>query len=124
MAQCTSRFALLAAAAAFLAGCGSAGPHLTRSDAAPLIALTHAIAGETACAQARDIGRLQARTIALVNAHRVPSALQDSLMSGVNALTAQAPLCLPPVPASTPSPLSPQNQGHGHGHHGKHGEGD
>ena len=124
MALRTSRFVLLAAASAFLAGCGSAGPHLTRSDAAPLIALTHAIAGETACAQARDIGRLQARTIALVNAHRVPSALQDSLMSGVNALTAQAPLCLPPVPASTPSPLSPQNQGHGHGHHGKHGEGD
>jgi hypothetical protein len=115
-----SRVALLAVAALLLAGCGSSAPRFQHADAAQLLVLTRAIPGEGACAQARDIKRLQARAIALVNARRVPSRLQDSLMSGVNALTEQAPVCLPSVPAATPTP--PQAPGNGHGHHGKHGK--
>ena len=49
--------------------------------------------GHGACAQARDIRRLRSRTTALINAHRVPAALQEPLSSGVNALI--EPVCLP-----------------------------
>lgn len=71
-----------------------------------------------------------------MNAHRVPAALAESLMSGVNALSAQTPVCLPTVPVTTvapaPAPAPPPRPGpHGHPHpdhhhdHGKHGgEGD
>jgi hypothetical protein len=87
-----------------------------------LISLAHRIATEPACAQAQDIPRLQAVAIALVNAHRVPAALQDPLMSGVGALSAQTPVCLPPVtttsvPAQALPPARPKHHGHhGHGH--------
>ena len=98
---------------------------MARSDAAPLIALSHRISHEGACAQARDIPRLQHRTEGLVNTHRVPAALAESLMSGVNALSAQTPVCLPPVPATTvvatPAP-PPAPHGHGRGHAEKHHE--
>jgi hypothetical protein len=99
---------------------------MARSDAAPLIALSHRISHEGTCAQARDIPRLQHGTERLVNTHRVPAALAESLMSGVNALSAQAPVCLPPVPATTvvatPAP-PPVPHRHGHAdkpHHEKH----
>jgi hypothetical protein len=66
-----------------------------------------------------------------VNARRVPEALQESLSSGVNALVAQTPTCLPTVEtATTTSSDRVRGTGHGHGHgrgHGKkhgHGEGD
>jgi hypothetical protein len=112
-----------------LAGCGGGGgPHLAQQDAAPLIKLADKISGEGACAQARDIRALRAQTTELVNAHRVPSALQESLSSGVNALVVQAPPCLPPVPAATVTPqptitVDPKGQGKKHKHekHGKHG---
>jgi hypothetical protein len=127
MASPAPRLALLTAAALVLAGCGSDQPHLQQADAAPLLALTRAIPREGACAQARDIRRVQARAIALVNAHRVPAALQGPFTSGVNALTEQAPMCLPSVPVSTPPapPYSPRHgPGHGHGHgHDHHGPG-
>jgi hypothetical protein len=120
-----SRVSLLALTALLLAGCGSSAPRLRHADAAKLLVLTRAIPGEGACAQARDIRRVQAGVTALVTAHRVPSRLQDPLSSGVNALSVQTPVCLPPVPASTPPPPPPSGKGHGHhGKHGKGGEGD
>ena len=76
------------------AGCGSASPpKLVRADAAPLIALTHRIAAETGCTQARDIHRLRTEAIALVNRGRVPQALQEPMLSGVEALAELAPSC-------------------------------
>jgi uncharacterized membrane protein YgcG len=107
-----------------LAGCGGGGPHLGRGDAAPLIQLADKIAREGPCAQARDIRALRARTIALVNAHRVPASLEETLTAGVNGLV--EPPCLPAVPADTTRTATiPSGHGHGHGHgHGKGDNGD
>ena len=117
---------LPAAAAALLAGCGAGGPHLARQDAAPLITLADRIAREGPCAQARDIRALDDARIALVNAHRVPPALQESLSSGMNALVALTPPCLPTVPAAPVAPTTTTVPKHEkppkHDHHGK-GEG-
>jgi hypothetical protein len=120
-----------------VAGCGGASaPHLTRTDAQPLIDLSTRIAREGACAQQRDIARLSARARRLVNAHRVPASLEERLMSGVNALVADAPTCVHApapvtptvVPAAKPTPHPgphphrhpphPHGHGHGHGHGG------
>lgn len=96
--------------------CGSNSAHtpaLARADAAPLAALAQRISKEGPCAQRRDIARLQHQAVALVNTRRVPTELQDSLMSGVNALAADSPPCLPAAPpAPAPAPLPPA---HGHG---------
>jgi hypothetical protein len=46
--------------------------------------------------------------VRLVNARRVPPALQESLLSGVNALVADQPTCLPDVPAATTTPKQPR----------------
>ena len=75
-----------------LGGCGAQKPrpHLQRADAAPLLALAQRIATERGPARTRDVRRLQAQAIALVNAHRVPASLQETFMSGANALPAQA----------------------------------
>jgi hypothetical protein len=118
---------LLIAAALALAGCGGGGgaergPRLGRADAAPLILLAHRIAHEGACAQGRDIRRLTAGAIALVNARRVPGELAEPLMSGVNALAEQAPPCLPPVPQQTTTAPAPPPPPHGHEKHEKHGK--
>jgi hypothetical protein len=94
-------------------------PTLARADAQPLIALAQRIAGEDACAQGRDIPLLQHQAIALVNARRVPTELQDTFVSGVNALAADRPPCVPPVPIATPTPAPPEH-GHGKHDHGKH----
>ncbi|HXK16054.1 MAG TPA: hypothetical protein VNH45_16100 [Gaiellaceae bacterium] len=111
---------LSVASAALLAGCGSSGgPHLTHNDAAPLITLADKISREAPCAQARDIRVLRTRTIALVNTHRVPAALQETLTSGVNALV--APVCLPSV---APTPTITIIPSHGKGHKHGHGKGD
>jgi hypothetical protein len=111
-----------------LAGCGGGGPHLARQDAASLITLADRISREAPCAQARDIRALDARRTALVNAHRVPPALLDSLSSGVNALVALIPPCLPTVPAVTVTPpvtsLPEHGKRHKHDHHGQGGGGD
>jgi hypothetical protein len=88
--------------------------------------LAQRIAKEEPCAQRRDIARLQRRAIALVNAQRVPAELEDSLMSGVNALAADVRPCVPAVPpAPTPPPPPPAQHGHGPGpkHHHDHGHG-
>jgi hypothetical protein len=99
---------------------------MARQDAAPLIKLADKISREGACAQARDIAALRDRTTALVNAHRIPSALQESLSSGVNALVVQTPPCLPTVPAATSTPTITVDPGNWkkHGHKDKHGDGD
>jgi hypothetical protein len=92
---------------------------MARHDAAPLIRLADKISGEAPCAQARDIRVLKTHAIALVNARRIPPALQESLSSGVNALVAQTPPCLPAVPAATtPTYTIPHRGKHGHGHGG------
>ena len=102
-------------------GCGGDRPHLARSDAAPLIALSKQIAREGRCAQARDIPRLQVRAIALVNARRVPAALQETLLSGVNQLVAQSPVCVPRVAHVAAEPAPPATTVEGRGHpKGKH----
>jgi hypothetical protein len=125
-----SSFACLAALV--VAGCGGRSePRLDRADATELIALAHRIAGEGACAQARDIPRLRARATALGNAHRVPAELQEPLMSGIGALGEQTPMCLPSVAAETTTPAAPPpasrkahgKQGHEHGHGPGHGKG-
>jgi hypothetical protein len=80
---------------------------MARQDAAPLIALADKITREGACAQARDIRALTALRIKLVNAHKIPARLQEPLSSGVNALVAQTPPCLPAIPAATIEPAPP-----------------
>jgi hypothetical protein len=118
-----------------LAGCGGGGPHLAREDAAPLIELADKISREGACAQARDIRALSALRTKLVNAHKIPSKLQEPLSSGVNALVVQTPPCLPAVPAATVTPptvtIDPgswkkrkhkDDHGHGHGDHNDGGD--
>ena len=117
--------ALLAATATMLlAGCGGGGPRVAHDDAAPLITLADKIAGEAPCAQARDIRTLAARRAALVNAHRIPAALQEPLSSGVNALVALTPPCLSSGPAATVTPPTTTTApGHGHGHGKGKGEG-
>ncbi len=92
------------------------------------MALAHRIAGEGACAQARDIPLLQKRVIALVNTGRVDDALQEPLMSAVGALAGEQPLCLPSVPAASttpppptpPPPPAPKHGGPEHHPHEKH----
>jgi len=95
---------------------------MARNDAAPLISLADKISREGPCAQARDIRALSARRVALVNAHRVPRALAESLSTGVNVLVEEIPPCLPAVPPTAAQPtVTVPEHGHGHGHeHGKH----
>jgi hypothetical protein len=85
-------------------------------DARPLVALANRISNERACAQRRDIRLLQQRAVNLVNARRVPTDLQDPLMSGVNALAADTPPCVPAVPVQPTPPPAPAPPPHGHDH--------
>jgi hypothetical protein len=85
-----------------LAGCGRAQeavPKLAHGDAARLAALAGRIATEGSCAQRRDIRTLHRRAIALVNARRVPAALEEPFLSGFAALAAETPVCVPGAPA-------------------------
>jgi hypothetical protein len=80
----------LTVCSALVAGCGSSGgPKLEHADGAALLSLTHRIATEGARGQARDIPRLRNRTIALINARKVPAELQEPLLSLVNALSGE-----------------------------------
>lgn len=100
---------------------------MARQDAAPLITLAEKISHEAPCAQARDIRALRARTTTLINAHRVPAALQESLSSGVNALVVETPPCLPAIPAATSTPtVTPDSKHRKTKEHksGKDGHGD
>jgi hypothetical protein len=69
-------------AAALLAGCGSGGK---TTPAAPMV--PRAVA-QGLLAALDDPAALQARTIRALNAHRIPRALQEPLLSRVNALVA------------------------------------
>jgi hypothetical protein len=97
------------------------------------VSLANRIAGEGACAQRRDIHTLQLHAVNLVNTGRVPAELQEQMMSGVSALAADAPPCVPAVPVQTtpappPAPAPPPHpkpHGHDHGndhHHHGHGK--
>jgi hypothetical protein len=76
---------------------------------------------------------LKADALRLVNAGRVPAALEEDLMAGVNDLALHPVACpAAPAPTTTPAPVPapvghgkpPKGPKHGHGHgHGK-GEGD
>ena len=58
----------------------------------------------------------------------MPSRLQETLLSGVNQLASQTPVCVPrvaPVAVEPVQPVQPVITGHGHHHdkgkhHGKH----
>jgi len=103
-----------------LAGCGESTPKLGHADAAELIRLTNAIAVEGSCAQARDISAVRARAIRLVNQGRVPAALQEPLLSGINDLAAHHPSCEPPAlpPSQVPKPgHKPHKPHHDNGNH-------
>jgi hypothetical protein len=108
----------LTACSAVVAGCGSSSsPKLEHADGAALIVLAHRIGTEGACAQARDIPRLRAKAIALVNAGKVPADLQEPLMSAVGALGSEQPLCLPTVTTAKPAPPKKKHGDHGHNGH-------
>ncbi|MGZ4291097.1 MAG: hypothetical protein ACXVQQ_00725 [Gaiellaceae bacterium] len=118
--RAVSLTACSAAVAALVAGCGGHGaPKLAHTDAAELVSLAHRIAGEAPCGQARDIPRLRARAIALVNDGRVPAELQEPLMSAVGALASETPVCLPTVTLASTTP-TPQPAPHGLGHDKAH----
>ena len=120
------RACLTASLAVSLTACNgsSKGPALLRADAHPLAALATQIQHEGACAQRHDIQRLQQQAQNLVNSRRVPEELQEPLMSGVNALAADSPPCVPPVPVQPAPPPQPppkhEKHDHPHDHHDKH----
>ena len=100
-----------------LAGCGSNSQvSISRTDAAPLAALARKIAAEGPCAQRRDIAQLRQQAYALVSRRRLPSSLANPFVSGVNALTADAPPCVPPVPTTTFTPPGHDKHKKPHGH--------
>ena len=87
-------------------------------------------AASGSCAKQHAIAQVQAEATQLVNARRVPARLQETLLSGVNALVDDQPTCLPDVPVSTTTPTPPpappkQTPHHGHEkeHHHGHGHG-
>jgi hypothetical protein len=112
-----------------LAGCG--GSHHPQGTAPPAPKLPNALAEQLA-ARSDDVARkldagdecgalasardLQQRTIAAVNAHQVPAALQEPLLGSANALVVRI-TCTPPSPGQQEH--SQQMQGAGHEHHGK-----
>jgi hypothetical protein len=63
---------------------------------------------------------LQRRTVAAINAGRVPAELQEQLSGAVNDLASRV-TCVPPRPAPAPAPAATPQHEHGHEHgHGKH----
>jgi len=80
----------LTACSALVAGCGShGGAKLEHADGVALISLVHRITNEGADGRDRDIPELRNRTIALINAQKVPADLQEPLLSMVNAVGIQ-----------------------------------
>jgi hypothetical protein len=102
----TSAVALVALACAACGGnARNEGPKLAREDAAPLIFLSNQIARYAAtdpCRARRDIEKLQARAIRLVQSDRVPAALKEDFLVGVNDLATHPVTCAPPpAPVTT-----------------------
>jgi hypothetical protein len=110
-----------ALAALILAGCGGTKraaplpqpPALPRALAVRLAAASDAVASSLAagdsCRALALAHRLQAQTIAAINAHRVPTGLQEQLSSSVNGLVARVTCVPPPRPAPR---RRPQHEDH------------
>jgi len=80
------------------------------------------LAAGNACRALTLARRLQARTIAAINAGRVPSGLQEDVSGSVNALVARVTCVPPPAPSTEKKHGREKHKGH-HGHN-KHGKGD
>jgi uncharacterized lipoprotein YajG len=131
----------LLAAVLLLAGCGGGTvttvvtttaqlPQLPEALAGRLAAETDAVAvaldGGDACAARAAATKLQADTIAAINARQVPPIYEEELLGRVNALTAKI-TCTPPAPvvakAPRPAPHGPPGHRKGERHGKKHGHG-
>lgn len=112
-----------------LAACGGGSaqaPALRKADAQRLIALSRQVeAAGTSCARQRAIAQVRSAASQLIDSGRIPPELQEPLSSGVNALVADGPTCLPAVTASATTPTAPTTPApasrvhpHPHPHHG------
>lgn len=112
-----------------LAGCGNEGERRAAPRPALPRSVAVALAGRSdAVAQALDAGDscralaiaedLRQRTIAAINAHRVPRPLQEPLQGSVNDLVARIPACSPPQNEDEDGPGKGKKKGkkHGKGH--------
>jgi hypothetical protein len=123
------------AAALFVGGCGSGNeraapprPRLPAALAAHLASRSDDVArlletndGCRALAAAKE---LQRETVAAINARRVPSPLQEPLLTAANDLTVRIQCAPPPPPAAEGD--KGKNDAHGKEHgkgHGKHERG-
>jgi hypothetical protein len=126
----TGRHIALLATAAVLAGCGG---HARRAEAPPpklpaalaeqLATRSDAVAARLdasdGCGALADARSLQQQAIAAINAHQVPAAFQEDLLSTTNDLVARI-TCAP-----TPRPKEEHHgKGDGKGHGKGGGEGD
>ena len=95
--RAVSRAALLVSVF-LLAGCGATAKHarptLPRTLAHHWAERDDTIAAATPCAGHRKAAALRAAAIGAVNRHRIPSALQEPLMSRMNLLAAHG-TCAP-----------------------------
>jgi hypothetical protein len=109
--------------AVVLAGCGgsrSRGPEATLP--APLAARLAAYADETArlaatgdgCGAREQALALQRATVAAINAHQVPNALQEPLQSSANDLVNRI-ACTPPPATTTTTTTTGDGNGNKHG---------
>ena len=116
-----------ALAALCLSGCGAgakrAAPHppklphaVATSLAARSDAVAAALAAGDACRALTLARRLQADTVADINARRVPPRLQEQLSGSVNDLVARV-TCVSPTPV-----IKEHGERRKQKHHGKHGK--
>jgi hypothetical protein len=115
----------LALAAATVGGCGDAARHTTPPPAPKLSsALAEQLAAQSddvaakldagdGCGALAAAQELQRRTIAAINADRVPAALQEPLSAAANDLPAR-------IHCAPPPPVDEKHHGKGHKGHGKH----
>ncbi len=122
-----------------LAGCGgqaktAAQPKLPRALARQLATQSTAVASSLAanqsCTALAQAQALQQATIAAINAHRVPAALQKQLRSAATDLVRRI-RCTPPTSSPAPESMRGSDNAkrekhkkhHGDGKHGGDGEG-
>jgi hypothetical protein len=84
------------------AGCGGEEPAIQRDLAGQLATQSMRVAAdldsENFCDARNDVAVLQERTIAAINAGRIPAELQEELLAKVNVLV-EAVTCTPPAAA-------------------------
>jgi hypothetical protein len=102
-------------------------PALSHSLGAALAARSDAVAAALAagdsCGALTLARRLQQETIAAINGGHVAGALQEQLLSSVNALVARVHCVPPPAAAPQPTPqVEPRPHDHGK-HEGQHKHG-